>query len=208
MEKLKFPIELSKQQIFDLWALTYDWLFPSVFYQAVHQRLLEYVQLPPMPRILDLGCGTGRLLSRLAEEIPQLQGTGLDFSTEMLHQARERNRHGLRLNYTSGSAESLPFAPNEFDGVFCTISFLHYPRPEVVFAQIYRVLKPGGQFYWVDSTISEYGPDVLKLPVSPGGMTLYNRAARERLGRESGLAVLRHQYLIGSVLLTIFIKPG
>lgn len=83
----------NKQQLFDLWAPLYDFLFPSVLYQAIHKRMLEYVQLPSYPNVLDIGCGTGRLLDRLATERSDLQGTGLDFSAEMLRQARRSNRH-------------------------------------------------------------------------------------------------------------------
>ena len=202
----QFPLGLDKEQVFDVWAKTYDWLLPSVFYQALHQRLLEYVELPQNPRVLDLGCGTGRLLSRLAEAIPQLAGTGLDFSTEMLDRARQHNRYGSRLTYVSGSAESLPFDAGEFDGVFSTVSFLHYPRPEAVFSEIQRVLKPGGRFHWVDAAPSRYGPDSVKISLTPGGVTLYGHSARDRLGRDAGLPVLQHQYLISSVLLTIFVN--
>lgn len=60
----------QKQQLFDRWAPNYDWIFPSVVYQAIHKRLLEYVKLPNQSNILDLGCGTGRLLDRLAVKFP------------------------------------------------------------------------------------------------------------------------------------------
>ncbi|MDB9355176.1 SAM-dependent methyltransferase, partial [Nodularia spumigena CS-587/03] len=33
----------NKKLLFDQWAFSYDWLFPSVIYQAIHKRLLEYV---------------------------------------------------------------------------------------------------------------------------------------------------------------------
>uniref|UniRef100_A0A1D9G4F6 Methyltransferase domain-containing protein n=1 Tax=Moorena producens (strain JHB) TaxID=1454205 RepID=A0A1D9G4F6_MOOP1 len=57
-----------KEKFFDLWAPNYDILFTTVFYQALHKRLLEYVELTNQPNVLDLGCGTGRLLNRLAQE--------------------------------------------------------------------------------------------------------------------------------------------
>ena len=63
-----------KQIFFDRWAPSYDWLFPSVVYQAIHQRLLEYIDLPASANVLDLGCGTGKLLHRLAVNFPTLQG--------------------------------------------------------------------------------------------------------------------------------------
>jgi ubiquinone/menaquinone biosynthesis C-methylase UbiE len=101
---------------------------------------------PDQPNILDLGCGTGRLLHRLATQFPTLQGTGLDLSTEMLRQAQQRNQHGTRLTYRQGNAESMPFAEGEFDAVFNTISFLHYPNPQQVVLEVNRVLRPGGRF--------------------------------------------------------------
>jgi hypothetical protein len=122
----------NKQKFFDRWAPNYDCLFTTIFYQAVHKRMLEYVELPRSTHVLDLGCGTGRLLHRLATQFPTLQGTGLDLSTEMLRQAQQRNQHGTRLTYRQGNAESMPFAEGEFDAVFNTISFLHYPNPQQV----------------------------------------------------------------------------
>ena len=193
----------NKQQLFDLWAPLYDFLFPSVFYQAIHKRMLEYVQLPSCPNLLDIGCGTGRLLDRLATEHSDLQGTGLDFSAEMLRQARRSNHHRPRLIFVQGSAVRLPFADEQFDVVFNTLSFLHYLEPERVFAEINRVLRPGGTFYLVDpTTITPTG--ICRLPVSPNGIKLYSPKVREQMGAHAGFRCLKHQYLLGPNLLTIF----
>ncbi|MGD1950456.1 MAG: hypothetical protein ACFB14_12525 [Leptolyngbyaceae cyanobacterium] len=54
----------AKQQAFDRLALFYDCWLPSVFYQATHKRLLECAELPENANVLDIGCGTGRLLNR------------------------------------------------------------------------------------------------------------------------------------------------
>lgn len=198
--------QLSKEQFFNGWASTYDWLFPSVFYQALHQRLLEYVDLPEFAHILDLGCGTGRLLDRLATHFPQLQGTGLDFSEKMLDRSRDRNRYPDRITYIRGSVESLPFDVGQFDAVFSTISFLHYPQPQTVLSEVSRVLRPGGRFYLVDSVPSRCMGSTLSLPISEGGITLYGREARSQLGETAGLTVAAHHYLMAPVLLTVFLK--
>ncbi len=202
---MKNNLVSQKQQLFDRWASTYDWIFPSVFYQAIHKRLLEHVNLPNRANVLDLGCGTGRLLDRLADRFPDLRGTGLDFSPEMLRQARQRNRHHPRLIYVQGNAEALPFADSQFDAVFNTLSFLHYPKPEQVFSEVSRVLNPGGHFYLVDPTFkrqveSEY------VDVLTGGIRIYSSEGRDRLGKQVGLSCLSHHYLLGPVLLTIFTK--
>ena len=80
---------MDKRTFFDRWAPIYDVLLPSVFYQAVHVRLLEYVELSETAHVLDVGCGTGKLLYRLAQRSPVLSGVGLDLSPGMLAQARK-----------------------------------------------------------------------------------------------------------------------
>jgi ubiquinone/menaquinone biosynthesis C-methylase UbiE len=202
---LNSKANMNKKQLFDRWAATYDWLFPSVMYQAAHKRLLEYVDLPPEPRVLDIGCGTGRLLDRLATEFPNLQGTGLDLSPEMLRIARRSHHHHPRLIFISGNAEDLPFADGQFDAIFSSFSFLHYPNPERVCQQVSRVLQSQGRFYLVDFTFSQTDRSQ-DLPISPGGIRLYGLSARDRLGERAGLSCLAHYHLLGPVLLTIFVK--
>ncbi len=196
----------NKKKIFDLWAPSYDWIFPSVFYQTLHKRLLEYVDLPTKANVLDLGCGTGRLLERLASQFPELRGTGIDLSPEMLRVARQKNGHRPRLIYVEGKAESLPFADGQFDAVFNTISFLHYLEPQQVLHEVARVLAPGGRFYLVDTTVKKEAEIPLNLG-SLGKVRLYSPQQREYLGAAAGLLCASHHYLLGPVLLTIFAKP-
>jgi ubiquinone/menaquinone biosynthesis C-methylase UbiE len=192
----------NKQQLFDRWAPNYDFLLTTIFYQAVHKRMLEFVTLPDAPQVLDLGCGTGRLLNRLAAQLPQLQGTGLDFSAVMLEQAQKRLNYPHRLQFLQGNVENLPLTDCSFDAVFNSISFLHYPRPDRVLAEVYRVLKPSGRFYLADYTVRD-DIKIQQMPFSPGGLRFYSPTARERLMRDAGFATVTHHYLLGPVLLTI-----
>lgn len=194
----------KKQQLFDRWAPFYDVLFPSVFYQATHIRLLDYVELPKNAQVLDIGCGTGRLLNRLAAKYSDLQGTGLDFSAEMVQQARCSNHHRPRLIFVQGDVAPLRFADEQFDAIFNTLSFLHYPEPERVLAEVSRVLKPGGKFYLVDP-VGRAG--VSQIPISPGDIRFYNKELRQQMGMQAGLECVKHQYLLGPNLLTVFSKP-
>ncbi|QSJ20413.1 class I SAM-dependent methyltransferase [Nostoc sp. UHCC 0702] len=196
----------NKKLVFDTWAPSYDWLFPSVIYQAIHKRLLQYIDLPERANVLDIGCGTGRLLERLATQFTDLRGTGLDLSPNMLQVARLSNRHHPRLIFLEGKAESLPFAEGQFNAVFSSISFLHYLEPLQVLSEVARVLVPGGRFYLVDiSTKIDNLPQLLQ--VSPFRIRLYSPNQRELLGSSAGLLSLSHHYLLGPVLLTIFAKP-
>ena len=192
----------QKENFFNLWASYYDCLFTTVFYQAIHQRLLEYVELKKNASVLDLGCGTGRLMSRLAAEFPTMKAIGLDLSPSMLQEARARNQYRKRLIFVNGKAEALFFADKQFDAVFCTMSFLHYPHPQQVLRQVSRVLADGGHFYLVDVY---RGPHNFSLFMPwIGEMKFYNRRQREQLGREAGLSAIAHHYLLPGILLTIF----
>ena len=196
-----------KQKIFDRWAPSYDWLFPSVIYQAIHQRLLEFVHLPAQPSVLDLGCGTGRLLNRLATQFADLEGTGLDLSAEMLHQAEQQNRYPSRLHFVQGRAQNLPFASEQFDAVFSTLSFLHYPDPERVFLEVSRVLRSAGSFYLVDPLL-RWQPALQVLPMPAGEIRFYGFEARAQLGEQAGFRCQGHYFLLGPVVLTQFSKLG
>lgn len=196
----------QKTQLFNLWAPFYDLLFPSVFYQALHRRVFEYLELPETPWVLDLGCGTGRLLQRLAQSFPDLYGVGLDPSPEMLRQAREKSRrYAPRLIYIQGDAADLPTATAQFDAVFSTISFLHYPEPRQVLSEVYRTLKPQGKYYLVDF-VWEGETEQVELGMGNGKIRLYRFSQRENMGHAVGFTHIHHYWLLASVGLTIFEK--
>ena len=193
----------QKQRFFDNWAGYYDILLTTPFYQAVHKRMLEYAAVEQTSYVLDLGCGTGKLFKRLGKEYPALTGVGLDLSPEMVRQERLNNQAwGDRLTFEIGNAEAQPFADNTFDAVFNTISFLHYPNPSKVLAEVQRVLKPGGKLYLADFCQGE-GALGDRTPFSPGGTRFYTRAERTTMAKNVGFATVTHHYLMFGVVLTI-----
>jgi len=194
---------MDKQTFFDRWAPIYDVLLPSVFYQAVHVRLLEYVTLPESAQVLDVGCGTGKLLHRLAQRSPTLSGVGLDLSPGMLTQARQSTQDGDRLQFIEGNVTEATFAPQSFDAAFCCISFLHYPDPLAALRAIAPLLKPTGHFYLADFTPPAWmGQDITHRGITPAGVTFYSATARAELGEQAGLQCDRHEYLLGPVMMT------
>lgn len=96
-------------------------------------------------RVLDVGCGAGFLSNHLARE--GFDVTGLDASQASLDVARRHDVSG-KANYLLGDAASLPFASGSFD-VVCAMDFLeHVEDPLAVVAEIARVLKPNGLFFF------------------------------------------------------------
>ena len=95
--------------------------------------------------MLDVGCGAGFLSNYLARE--GFAVTGIDASAASIDVAT-RHDHSRTARYLVGDAESLPFETSSFD-VVCAMDFLeHVERPAAVVAEVARVLKPGGVFFF------------------------------------------------------------
>ena len=97
-------------------------------------------------RVLDVGCGTGRFLHQLALAHPKLRYFGLDLSPYYLQHAREVLGHVEHLSLVADKAEAMPFRDGTFDVVTSVHLFHELPKPvrRQVYAEMFRVLRPGG----------------------------------------------------------------
>ena len=100
-------------------------------------------QLSPAPghRVLDLGCGRGILLDRLATSF-RTRGFGIDISRGTLKGLQSESLHPHRIACSEG--ENLPFRDSSFDLAVSLDVLEHVEAPEAVLAEMLRVLKPGG----------------------------------------------------------------
>lgn len=89
---------------------------------------------------LDLGCGAG-WATRLARSRGAGHAVGLDFSTTALELAQ---RHTPAASWVLGDGTTLPFADATFDRVYSHGSMEHFPDVRKGFAELHRVLRPGG----------------------------------------------------------------
>lgn len=87
-------------------------------------------------RVLELGCGTGRLLARVGAPVR----IGVDLSPAMLRVARRRG-----LAVVLADAHGLPFAAGSFDAILAGKGTFRYLDYERAFAECARVLAPGGR---------------------------------------------------------------
>ncbi len=106
--------------------------------------LLEAAEIQPDSQVLDLGSGPGNVAEMFAQAGAVV--TGVDFSPQMVKTAQSRHPH---IMFREANAEQLPFGDGAFDAVVSNYTVHHLARPEVVFREISRVLKPGGRFAFV-----------------------------------------------------------
>src|SRR5262245_60260021 len=117
-------------------------------------------------RILDIGCGSGGIALHLIERHGAGHVTGFDVEAPVIAAARDRTeRKGLaaKAEFVHGAPGPLPFADARFDVAFSKDALLHVPDKDVLFAEIFRVLKPGGAFAasnWMIGHDDEPSPDM------------------------------------------------
>jgi ubiquinone/menaquinone biosynthesis C-methylase UbiE len=113
----------------------------------IYSRILERLDRYPYGAVLDVGCGTGTVLSM----IPRKAGVrlyGVDLAPEMIKVAQDRMGPAVELKV--GDSEHLPWPDSSFDAVLCSYSFHHYPQPEKVLLEMRRVLRSDGQVVIAD----------------------------------------------------------
>ena len=104
---------------------------------------------PLLDKVLDLGCGEGIDTRRFARDGAQV--TGVDISSGFIQVARElAEEEGLKIKFIQSSFTDLQVLENNsFDQVISTMALMDGPNIEAACQEAYRVLKPGGDFFFI-----------------------------------------------------------
>ena len=108
---------------------------------------LSYISIGQQNTILDVGCGGGRTVSKLAAIATHGKVYGVDFSLESVAFASRTNRRWIdmaRAEILEGSVSQLPFSENVFDLATAVETHFWWPDPPADMREVLRVLKPGG----------------------------------------------------------------
>jgi phosphatidylethanolamine/phosphatidyl-N-methylethanolamine N-methyltransferase len=139
------------------WAGVYDTVFGSVS-AAGRRRAVEAVNALPGQRVLEVGVGTGLALPHYTKD---KRLTGIDLSAEMLEHARNRVAE-LRLRNVDAlhemDAEQTVFEDGRFDIAVAMFVASVVPNPRQLYAEMRRVVRPGGHLLFVNHFAAERGP--------------------------------------------------
>ena len=139
------------------WAAQYDFMTSLLglgVNRANSKMVIELAQIKPGDRVLDVGCGSGNLtLTAKTYAGPNGAVAGIDAAPEMISVARQKAaQKGLQVDFQVGLIEKIPFPDASFDVVISRLVLHHLPfeLKRQGFAEIRRILKPGGFFLAAD----------------------------------------------------------
>jgi len=119
-----------------------------LFFDRLQRAVLGLVESEANPEsILDVGCGTGRLLRKAGERWPNARLIGVDPAEGMIEKARLLMPNAT---FYVSMAESLPLPDGSVDLAFSTASFHHWRDNVQGVREVRRVLRPGGRFFLAD----------------------------------------------------------
>ncbi|MGN0254687.1 MAG: class I SAM-dependent methyltransferase [Chordicoccus sp.] len=116
---------------------------------------LTFLDIRPDDRLLDIGCGGGMTLNRIADQVTDGHLDGVDYSEVSVAKSASLNKAFIdqgRMTIQEGSVEALPFEDETFDKIITVESFYFWPDPAENLKEVYRVLKKGGHFLLVAET--------------------------------------------------------
>jgi ubiquinone/menaquinone biosynthesis C-methylase UbiE len=144
--------------------------------------------------ILEIGFGNGKFFYKQFNRAEGLTITGLDFSEDMIHAARDLNQDYLnqeRLLLVKGQSDKMPFGNASFDSVFSINVAYFWDDPQAHLTEIHRVLKPGGRLYTTIRT-----PESLAtMPFSQYGFRTYTVEEWKFLCHLNNLSFIRSSHV-------------
>jgi ubiquinone/menaquinone biosynthesis C-methylase UbiE len=117
--------------------------------ESIDRQLWQNADLSAGSRVLDLGCGWGRLADRVAQEFPQVQVLGMDPSATAIARAQSMAKEVANLEFKQGTLADL-HEESKFDLIMMRAVLQHLPQPITILKVVRECLRPGGQVSLLD----------------------------------------------------------
>ena len=169
------PSDINGRQHFNSWSETYERSFMQwLLFDRVHRGVLARIPANFVPaHILDIGCGTGRLLRRMHVRWPSASLVGVDVAEGMVARAREQTDYAT---IYQAPAEHLPLENDSVDLATSTTSFHHWSDQAQGVREAVRVMRKGGLFILADMNLAAHGHPLA-------------RSAVQGMFKDSGLSI-------------------
>ncbi|WP_368504015.1 class I SAM-dependent methyltransferase [Alkalihalophilus sp. As8PL] len=176
---------------FDSLVSFFDGMARTEWLSQVHDQLKEMSTSWLDKDVLDVGCGTGRLLTRGLNEANRL--VGVDLSPEMISAAKELFESLEATNksfFKVGDAYELPFQNGEFDCVLSTCVMFLLPEPDKGIKEMLRVTKDKGHIVMLNPS------ETMNMEQASAYADLHNITGfeKETLVKWSNISTRRHRY--------------
>lgn len=143
----------SKKEVrFGKRANKYDGGLEGRFLNKFYSTLMDFIQVTPNAKILDVACGTGEILKRMDEKF-EIDGYGIDIDDKMIHVAKEKCPN---MDIRTASCDTLPFEEQQFDGITVCMAYHHFENKIGFIKEADRVLKQDGSLYLTDLRLPKY----------------------------------------------------
>jgi ubiquinone/menaquinone biosynthesis C-methylase UbiE len=146
----------NRKDYFNASAVTWDQRYQNRELTDFIDQLVPTFNLKPGQRVLDVGTGTGILISYLLKAVgPTGHITAVDYAEKMIEKCKAKYANIPNVSVAIQQAENLDLPPESFDAVTCFGLFPHLENKEAALKQLNRVLKPGGKLIIAHALSSE-----------------------------------------------------
>jgi len=174
------------KQLYKDWSQDYDTDSKSNIAIITGEKIILPTLKPQKTdKILDIGCGTGRVTRLISKKAKKV--IGIDFSNEMIEIAKEKSKDIKNIEYQKVDiTKKLPFKNNSFDKITAILVINHIKNANQLFKEIHRVLKKGGTLL-----IDDFNTEFKKPFKSRNENLLRKRADKQKVERKNKIIVGR-----------------